>query len=164
MSSDGQYDLDILLELRQKERQNAEASYAEALQHYHQAGEILRRAEEEHHQLVEKRRHQTREFDRTAVTGESNLAGIQRFEYFLEGLRDLESQALQTIERARGRQQVAQQKMRRSHEAMLEAIKGLKAVEKHHEAWKEEQKILEERRASNQMDEIAARLWQGQQP
>lgn len=162
MAGEGAYQLEVLLELRRKEREAAEAKYSEMLSLYHQAGEILRNAEDEHRRLIKERRQKTKEFDQAAGSGRTELAALQGFEFYLEGLKDRENQVLEELDRARNAQRKAQGEMRRAHQEMLAAIKALMAVEKHFEKWKLEQKTLAERRQSNQMDDVAARVWREQ--
>lgn len=162
MSIDSDYELKVLLELRSRDRQDAEADYAEKLAAYHQAGQLVRTREEELRRLIELRRKRCREFDEQIIQGPGMMARLHEFDHFVEGMRDDEARAQQRIEEAHDEQRRAQRAMRKSHEQMLEAIKALKAVEKHHEKWKKEAAILHERKQSAQMDDVAARLWREQ--
>lgn len=162
MSKDGEYELNVLLELRSQDRQQAEADYADRLAAYHQAGQQVRAREEELRRLIERRRRRCREFDEQILQRPGMMAQIQTFDHFVEGMRDEEAKAQMRIEEAHEQQRCAQRAMRKSHGQMLEAIKALKAVEQHHEKWKKEAAIMQERRQSAQMDDVAARMWREQ--
>ena len=159
MASEGEYQLRVLLELRQNEREAAEAHYAEVLHLYHRAGEAVRRHQERHRQLVELRRKKTREFDQAAVVGVTELASLQGFDSYLAGLQDQEEAVLEEVEQARAEQFQSQARMRRAHEEMLAAIKAQQAVTKHFEKWQQEQQQQARRKEANRMDDVAARIW-----
>lgn len=163
MSNQAHYELEPLLNLRQQERDDAESAYAQALRQYHQAGETVRQMEAHHRRLLDERRRRTQEFDRARSTGHTELSAFQHFDHFLQGLHDQEDQLLEEIRQARQSQLKAQTAMRAAHHRMLTAIKAQKAVEKHRETWEREQRIQQERRAANQLDEIGARLWRENQ-
>ena len=162
MAKEGEYQLDVLLELRQKEREDAEGRYAEVLSGYHRAGETVRRAQEKHRLLVEERRQKTREFDQAAALEATEMAAMQGFDFYLEGLLDQEGRVLEELEQAREEQLQAQRRMRSAHQEMLGAIKALQAVEKHFESWQREQRQIAQRKEANRMDDVAARIWREQ--
>lgn len=162
MSIDGDYELKVLLELRDRERQEAETDYADKLGAYHQAGQLVRSREDELRRLIDRRRRRCREFDEEIIQGPGMMARIQEFDHFVAGMRDEEREGQVRIEEAQEQQRRAQRAMRQSHERMLEAIKALKAVEKHYERWQKDAAVMQERKQSAQMDDIAARLWREQ--
>lgn len=163
MAKDANYDLDVLLELRKREREEAEAEYAEALSDYHQAGQTLQACELKYQRLVDARRRKCREFDEKIARQSATMSKIQTFDRHVEGLRGREEKVLTEVARAQDRQRRAQQNMRKSHDKMLAAIKGLKAVEKHRENWQKDQDAKNQRRQSATMDDVAARMWREQQ-
>ena len=158
MKSDD-YDLEVLLELRDQEQSDAEETYARELAELRRRKQFVADKREELEDAVEQRLSECARHDERVRAGELTLAQMRAFDSFLDGLRADEEKLGQSIERAR--QSVAQKEreVAQAKEQMIEATKALEAVEKHRENWEEEQATQQQRREAAAMDEIAARRW-----
>jgi hypothetical protein len=156
---EGPYELETLLNLRAEERLEAEATYAEALAEYHEAGREVEWAREEHRRTREARRALCKGFDEAMAKGPTRSGEVQAFQCHLESLREIEEEARDRVARAHQRQEAAQVRMRQRHEDMLLAVRALQAVERHKEEWEAEREVVTKRSQAAEMDEISARLW-----
>lgn len=159
MANDDDYDLDVLLELRKKERDEAEKRYAEALNRHDQLQKEVERLQREHQTLVEDRKDECRKFDEKMASGPQRLARIQEFDRYVAGLRRQEEEMLARIEETRQKRRRAERDVDEMNDEMIETIRQLKAVEKHFQNWQKQQSIAAKRRESAKMDDIAARMW-----
>lgn len=153
------YELEVLLKLRKKERDQAEAQYADALAALKKVVQKVQRLEYEHHQKAKRRVRECRDFDEQLVSQASAISQIQEFDRYVLGLRDAEERAWSAVETAKREQQRLRRQMEVAHQTMLKALRQLKAVEKHFEKWQRDQAAVKKRRESAKMDDVAARLW-----
>ncbi|RAL24913.1 hypothetical protein DL240_01510 [Lujinxingia litoralis] len=158
------YELQVLLELRQGEREQAEAVFAEAVAGLERVRQRVREAQRVWESREAKRRQGAQDFDARARQKGLALGELQTMDRYLEGLRYQCSEAQEELARVQEEERVAQRQVHAAQRAMQGAISALKAVESHHETWQDEQKTRARRRAEMQMDEIATRLWREQQP
>ena len=159
MSKNEDYDLDVLLQLRNKERDQAEERYAEAMTVHQKLGKKVQQLEQRHRQLIQKRQRECREFDEKLTDGPAKLGRVQEFDRYVMGLRDREEAAWHEVDKVRKKRRRARRKMEQAHDALLDAVRQLKAVEKHHDKWKKERNIEKKRRQAAKMDDVAARMW-----
>lgn len=160
--ADDDYDLDVLLQMREDERDEAERAYAEAVSERQQLKERLDELESRHREMVERREQKRTHFDEQIADGEITAAKMRKFDQFLVGLRDREREILEQMETVKEKSARADRRIEECRGAMREAVRRLKAVETHYEEWKQQQKVVEKRRRSEKMDDIAARLWREQ--
>lgn len=158
------YELQVLLELRQGEREQAEAVFAEAVGELEKVRRRVREAQGRWERVEAQRRQGAQTFDERARQKGMALVELQNIDRYLEGLRQLSDEAQQALSRVQEEEQRAQRQVHAAQRAMQGAISALKAVESHHEAWSDEQRTISRRKAEAQMDEVATRLWREQQP
>lgn len=158
---DGDYSLDILLQLRGRQRDEAEQVYREAMQRHERMSQKVEQLREEHRQMVQRRKQICREFDNRLERGDQRLDQIRKFERYTSELRDLEEEMLLRIDRARKRHRRARQQMDQAHDEMVDAIRQLKAVESHCEQWEKQRDVEQRRHQARKFDELASRQWQG---
>lgn len=157
-----QYDLKVLFELRGRAREEAEQEYGARL------NELERRKREtiECHRTLEQaiiqRGQQCEAFDVEIVEKSLAMADVHRFDAYIDGLKLDEKQMQRAINRAELAESVQERAVEEARVDLLEASRQLKAVEKHHEQWLAEQKILLDRKQSDALDDIAARIWREQ--
>ena len=163
MGNRGEYKLQVLLKLRGQERELAEESYAEAMAVHRALSEKVRRLKKEHGAMIEVRRQKCRAFDEEVVANSLSVAEINGFDHHLQGLRAREEEIWDKVEMARDEERQARRRMELAHRELVEAVRQLKAVEKHQEKWSAQKALEEQRRASTRDDELAARVWREQQ-
>lgn len=156
---DDDYDLEVLLELRRRERDEAEQRYGEAMEEHERLDEKIDELEADHRRMVDERKRTCRRFNEELTDGGETLGRVQKFERYLSDLRQREEEMLTRIQKVRRRRRRARRKMERAHDEMLEAIRQLEAVKKHFESWQQRQEVVQKRRKQQNVDEIAGRMW-----
>ncbi len=159
MPADDDYDLKTLLQLRNRERDDAEKRYARAMTVHGDLAKKVQRLETKHRKMVRDRRNKCQQFDDQLLEGSASMAKIQKFDHYLAGLREREEQAWNKVESARREKTEARTQMEKARRSMLEAVRQVKAVEEHYEKWKEKKKLDNKRRQAAKMDDVAARMW-----
>lgn len=163
MATNEEYDLEALLELREKERREAEKCYARAIKRVDTCRETVRRRRQAVQTLIEKRKRESQSFDARMATQPPTIAEIRNFDHYLEGLADRQEEARQKVDEARRQLREAKQRAERANEKMLEAARQLEAVERHYEDWKQTRQRDKKRKAASEMDDVAARIWRQHQ-
>ena len=156
---DDDYDLEVLLEVRQNEYDDAERRYQEALKAQRKLEQKIQRLKSEYRQQVKERKRRCRDFDRAVADGERTMGEIQNFDHYVARLRNLEDETQTRLTKARKEFQRMTRTMEGAHDEMLDALRQLKAVETHYEDWKEQRDAEQQRRQSAKMDDVAARMW-----
>lgn len=154
------YPLATLLDLRKRAREDAEQTYGDAnvaleRARRHESG-LQARLEE----AILTRKERCAVFDEAMAARPTSALERRRFEAYLDGLRLDEDHLRTDIEEARAAVNRARTLADAAREALMEAIRQQKAVERHHEQWLEERKLELERKQADAMDDIAARIWQ----
>lgn len=153
------YKLAALLGIREQEQLDTEEQYAREIQELSRRDRLLDAKKAELSVCLEGRKQACIAHDNRRYAGEALVVEIQNFDIFLEGLKldaDRIRAELTQVEAQREQQRL---EVVRAKDALIEASKELKAVQKHHEKWQKEQAIGAARRNSAAMDEVAARLW-----
>jgi len=156
------YELQVLLELRQGEREQAEALFAEAVGELERVRRRVREAQGHWERVEAQRRQGAQTFDERARQKGLALIELQNLDRYLEGLQHLSAEAQEALSQTQEDERRAQRQVHAAQRAMQGAISALKAVESHHESWQDEQRTLTRRKAEAQMDEVATRLWREQ--
>ena len=154
-----EYELDVLLSLREKAKDEAEDNVAAQIAQGHALERARVQAVEALEQAVEARKAACQRFDRKVAAQGTNMAAMRQFDDYLRGLKAHEVQLGAAIEQARLAVVEQQQIIDAAQATLIESVRELKAVESHHEAWLKEQRTIAQRKQSHAMDDIAARLW-----
>jgi flagellar export protein FliJ len=157
MSDD--YDLQVLLELRENERDESEQRYADEMQELERRKSYLADVREQLEAAVEERQSERARLDDRRSAGDASLAELAQFERYVKGLRADERDLRDEVERAEASVDEQRQRVEEAREALAEAMRELKAVERHREEWEQERAMEEKRRKASEMDDIAARIW-----
>ena len=154
-----EYELKTLLKMRERERDQAESAYAAEMQELERRKALVQERQAERDALAASRHRRQEAFDTKMAEG-VDLAAMQQFDEYLQGvqieLTDMDAAIEAARQRVRKQQRVADERK----QALIEAETSLKAVEKHREKWAEEQAVVARRKQSDALDEIASRLWQ----
>lgn len=157
MSDD--YDLKVLLELREREQEEAEEEYARQIQELERQKEYLAQRRADLEEAIERRKAVCAQHDERVEASGATLAQMNVFESYLSGLRQDEIQLRDSIDRAERAVSQQGEQVGEAKQDLIEATRELEAVEKHRENWQEERATEEQRRESAAMDEVAARRW-----
>lgn len=158
MSTNESYDLEVLLDLRKQEKDRAEDAYGEALNALERERRKVVEAQGAIERAIHTRRARCQAFDEDVTRGGSMVA-LQRFDDYLVGLKAKEEELHEHRQKAEALAQRQEREVQTKKADLIEATKALMAVEKHHEAWLEEQAVLGRRKESERLDDIAARIW-----
>lgn len=153
------YKLKALLGIREQEQLDTEELCAREIQELSRRERLVEAKKDELRACLDGRKQACTAHDKRRFAGEAMMVEIQSFDIFLEGLKidaDRIRAELTLVEAQREQQRV---EVERAKDALIEASKELKAVQKHHEKWQKEQAVEAARRNSAAMDEVAARLW-----
>lgn len=153
------YRLQALLGIREQEQLDAEENYAREIQELSRRERLVEAKNNELSACLDGRKKACIAHDKRRFAGEATMIEIQSFDSFLAGLK-IDANRIRAeltgVEAEREQQRLA---VGRAKDALMEASKELKAVQKHHENWQKEQATETARRNSAAMDEVAARLW-----
>lgn len=153
------YKLQALLGIREQEQLDAEEKYAREIQELSRREQRVEAKSRELTVCLEGRKKACIAHDKRRFAGEATMVEIQSFDVFLEGLKLDADQIRVELTRVEAQRDEQRCMVERAKDALIEATKELKAVQKHHENWQKEQTIEAARRNSAAMDEVAARLW-----
>lgn len=157
-----QYDLKVLLELRGRVKEEAEEQYGVQLHELERRKRVTIACRQDLEAAVLRRGELCEAFDVEMIEKSLAMVDVHRFDAYIEGLKLDEKEMARAIERAEMAEAVQVGEVEAARLGLLEASRQLKAVEKHHEQWQAEQKVLLERKQSDALDDIAARIWREQ--
>lgn len=161
--SDAEYDLQVLLKLRENECDEAEKRYADEMRELERRKSYLADTREQLEAAVEKRELEREKLDDRRASGDASLAELAQFERYVKGLRADEHQLRDEIERAESSVDEQRERVEEAREALAESMRELEAVERHREEWEQERTMEEKRRKASEMDDIAVRIWRKEQ-
>lgn len=157
-----QYDLKVLLDLRGRAKEDAEQEYGAQLNELERRKRVTIECCEALEAAIVRRKQLCEAFDVEIVEKSVAMADVHRFDAYIEGLKLDEKDMQRAIKRAELAESVQEREVEEARIGLLEASRQLKAVEKHHEQWLAEQKVLMDRKQSDALDDIAARIWREQ--
>lgn len=152
------YELEVLLDLREQAQTDAEESYAGCVADLERAREFAGKMRAKLDQARQQTRQAKAERDQKLSAG-GRLAELMAHDDWIDALRQAETQAAEALDRALKQVEAHRRQVDQAKQALIEATRQLEAVKKHREQWESEQARLAERRQSAAMDEIAARRW-----
>lgn len=153
------YKLQALLGIREQEQLDAEQNYAREVQELSRRERVVEAKQDALKACIDARKQACIAHDKRRLSGEATMIEIHSFDTFLAGLKidaDRVRVEITEVQAEREQQRVV---VARAKDALIEASKELKAVQKHHNKWQKEQAAEAARRDSAAMDEVAARLW-----
>jgi flagellar export protein FliJ len=158
-----QYDLQVLLDLREGARKAAEEALAAEMAVLEQRRRAAVAAREALAQAERGRVAEVAAFDARRMAQGVEIAVWRAFDDYVRGLKAREAELAEAI-RAAERAVVAQQaQVKRANEALLAATQEVEAVEQHRAQWQAEQRLEQARKDDDAMDDVAVRLWRSQQ-
>lgn len=151
------YNLQRLLEMRERARDDAALYLAECRRRLARAEEELNNRKKA---VIECRREQIE--IQNALMGKS-VGGIKsneivRFRQYLADLREMESELIKAVEDQKAIIEREEKKVEKAFRELTEAAKELKIIEKHRENWQAENKLEAARREQKTNDETGAIL------
>lgn len=157
------YDLEVLLELREKSKDEAEDAVSEAIAEVTRREKAVDGARANLEKAKITRKNECDAFDNRCVGGEVGIGQMQQFGQYVRSLEANEVNLAQEIETLRARVQQGRREVDEARAMLAEAVKELEAVRSHKEQWQKQRDLVAKRRESVAMDEVAARLWRNKQ-
>lgn len=154
-----EYELDVLLSLRHKAKDEAEDNVAAQIAHGHALQRAHQQAIATLDQARAARKAACARFDAKVAAQGINMGAMSQFDDYVKGLKAHEGDLDEAIVEAAQAVEAQQQVIDEAHATLIESVRELKAVESHHEAWLHEQRTIAQRKQGHAMDDIAARLW-----
>ena len=156
---DDQYELGVLLQLRERARDEAQDDLAAQTAELARRQKVLEEARGALEAAIEERHDQRRRFNDKLSQGGVSLGSMQMFEDYVRGLVQREGELEGAIRDREGEVSAQREAIAAAQRSLNEAITQLKAVESHKKGWQEERDSEARRKESAAMDEIAARRW-----
>lgn len=157
------YELQVLLELRERARDEAQDEVAVQVAALTQCEKAVRAVEQKLRDAITKREQLRKDYDQRATQGDMLARQLYNVTNYLRGLREDEALIGEEIEQARKHVVTQQQCVTDARQSLMKAATELEAVLSHHTKWRDEQRVLAERKESSAMDDIATRLWRENQ-
>jgi flagellar export protein FliJ len=161
MANQEKYNLQRLLEMRERAREKASLFLAECRRQLSIAeNELNNRKKSVEDCRQAQRKTQAQMIEKSSPGIKSSE--IVRFRQHLADLRENEIKLIATVEEQKRTVERAGQTVEKALTALNEAAKETKVIEKHREKWQAEQKTANERREQKSNDEIGAILHERQ--
>jgi len=155
-----EYPLATLMQIREQERDQAEQRYAETLRDFEQLQKEVKSAEARVQDASDRLQKARAEARQARESSQVMMTDIGLHRAYEKALKDDVEAAKSAVQVATAAAEDFQKKVvQKALKDFQEAQKGVMAVEKHYENWKAERQLERDRKASDQMDEIAIRGW-----
>ncbi len=159
MAKQPEYRLQVLLEMRQRKKEEAEKGLGAALAAHKAELDKQQQMEAELARMVQKREQRKREYSEKAMRGAMSARDVAGAQTYLERLEEQEDVQKGAIEAQKGVVAERQREVDAARAALVKATQELKALEKHKEKfvddWKKEVQAKEE----EVMDELAQQIF-----
>lgn len=144
------YRLEPLLLVKEKHKKQMEIELGRAIKNAKEQKERLKVLEEEKQEIIRRKRAARLKLSEYIVSGETRIANSSIHLNFLEKLQDdLQAKDLEIVDQHQ-RIEEAEEEVKKARRNFIDAVKDLKAMEKHKELWKK--KLLKELSAREQKE------------
>lgn len=157
-----EYDLDVLLSLREQDKSQAEDALACALAELTRCEQAVAQAQQNLQDAITQRRAACAAFDDRMAKQGGAIMAMRQFDDYVRDLKRQEADLQLAIDEAVQAHAAQKQDAFQKQATLADTIRELKAVEQHHQQWLQEQDRQTQRKQSLAMDDIAARLWRSQ--
>ena len=157
------YELQVLMDLREQARDEAQDLVAARVAELHQAQLVVKALEQKLRDAIQNRLSLREKYSREAATSGGLAGGLYQVSNYLRALEEDERQIEREIEGSKKNVISAQRSVDDARKQLVEAATELEAVISHHQQWAAEQRVLADRKQSAAMDDIAARIWRENQ-
>ena len=149
------YNLQTLLEIREREKGEAENAFADAQKILLREQKRKEEMEQELEKMVLRREEKRKEYAEKQMRGEMSTQAVISGNHYIERLKEEEVNQQEVIA---SQQRVVEDKERgveRAREAMIKATQDLKALQKHKEKWEKEVKKELAAKEENELDDLS---------
>jgi flagellar biosynthesis chaperone FliJ len=145
------YRLQVLLEMRERAKEEAENAFSDAVKALEKEKAELKRLEEDLARRKAERKQKVKEYLDQVMAKGAGINGLTMMNRYEERLKDEEAQVALEIERQKEAIKVAERLVEQRRREMAEAAKELKAIEKHKETFQKQ--IRAERQAREELNQ-----------
>ncbi|WP_309889454.1 flagellar assembly protein FliH [Archangium sp.] len=145
------YRLQVLLEMRERAKEEAENAFSDAVKALEKEKAELKRLEEDLAKRKAERKQKVKEYLDQVMAKGAGIKGLTMMNRYEERLKDEEAQVALEIERQKEAIKVAERLVEQRRREMAEAAKELKAIEKHKETFQKQ--IRAERQAREELNQ-----------
>jgi flagellar biosynthesis chaperone FliJ len=145
------YRLQVLLEMRERAKEEAENAFSDAVKALEKEKAELKRLEEDLAKRKAERKQKVKVYLDQVMAKGAGINGLTMMNRYEERLKDEEAQVALEIERQKEAIKVAERLVEQRRREMAEAAKELKAIEKHKETFQKQ--IRTERQAREELNQ-----------
>jgi len=145
------YRLQVLLEMRERAKEEAENAFSDAVKALEKEKAELKRLEEDLAKRKAERKQKVKAYLDQVMAKGAGINGLTMMNRYEERLKDEEAQVALEIERQKEAIKVAERLVEQRRREMAEAAKELKAIEKHKETFQKQ--IRAERQAREELNQ-----------
>jgi flagellar export protein FliJ len=154
MAKKEKYRLETMLQVRLRNKRNAEIELGKALKVLKDEEARLRDLEEEKQDIVRRREDSRRDHSLKVASGESRISESHSHMNFIKKLQEDEDKKDKEITQQQGVVKQAEQKVALKKRDYIVACKEVKIMEKHKELWKKKLKVQLEKEEAKVMNEL----------
>jgi flagellar export protein FliJ len=153
------YRLQVLLEMRERKKEEAERALGAALAAHQAELDKQKQMEAELARMVAKREQKRREYAEKAMRGEMSAQHVIGANTYIERLEEQEEAQKNATEAQKAVVGEKQRQVDAARETLIKATHDLKALEKHKEKFVETWKKEQEHKEEEVMDELAQQIF-----
>jgi flagellar export protein FliJ len=145
------YRLQVLVEMRERAKKEAEQAFSDAIKALEKEKAELKRLEEDLERRKRERKQKVAAYLQEVMAKGAGINGLTMMNRYENRLKDEEAQVALDIERQKEAIKVAEKLVEQRRREMAEAAMELKAIEKHKETWQKQ--IRAERQAREELNQ-----------
>jgi flagellar export protein FliJ len=145
------YRLQVLVEMRERAKEQAEQAFSDAIKALEKEKKELQRLMEDLERRKRERKAKVAAYLQEVMAKGAGINGLNLMGRYEERLKDEEAQVALDIERQKEAIKVAEKLVEQRRREMAEAAMELKAIEKHKETWQKQ--IRAERQAREELNQ-----------
>lgn len=158
-----EYRLSVLLEMRERKKEDAERYLGECIQALKKAQERLQELKTELERMIADRENRRREYSEKVMRGEMSAQDAVSAEKFIERLKEKEERKKEEIEAQKDVVKARERDVEGARADLVAATRDLKALQKHKEKWAEQVKKEMMAREEEAADDLSQTIFLGQQ-
>ena len=154
------YRLQVLLEIRERAKKEAEENFAQAMRELAEEEQRLQQEKDLLEQMIADRHRRREDYSRKLASGEMKVTDQSNAYRYIERLKERELEQQAVIDAQQERVREAEKEVKRAQAALVEATQALKALEKHKEKWAKQVRKERMAREEDTLDEIGQTIFQ----
>jgi flagellar export protein FliJ len=153
------YRLQVLVEMRERAKEQAEQAFSDAIKALEKEKKELQRLMEDLERRKRERKAKVAAYLQEVMAKGAGINGLNLMGRYEERLKDEEAQVMLDIERQKEAIKVAEKLVEQRRREMADAAMDLKAIEKHKETWQKQLRAERQAREELNQEEIGNTLF-----